>query len=219
MMPRTLIALVLLCLGTSAEAQITDSRLPISLDADFSDYDGKNSMLLFRGLRLSQGPISIEADEGRASKLDFEESVWQLAGNVVIVVNDGRIECDLANLEFVDNQLRIADISGSPAKFDMRRPGLEERTYAEAEKLRYDLVVNAIEFSGNAKIVEGGNQISSGFLVYNIGEQRIQAEGSDSDDGRVKITFTPRDQGPSTPADGAGDGEAPNESGQEPPPE
>ncbi len=213
MTQKPLLVLLLLCIGMTADAQITDSRLPISLDAEFSDYDGKNSMLLFRGLRLTQGPISIEADEGRASKLDFKESVWQLAGNVVIVVNDGRIECDLANLEFIDNQLRIADISGSPAKFDLQRPGLSERTYAEAEQLRYDLLDNAIEFSGNAKIVEGGNQISSGFLVYNIAEQRIQAEGSDSDDGRVKITFTPSEQDGDTDEAAASD-----DSDQEPQP-
>ena len=36
-------------------AQATDLRLPISLDADSTYYDGKNSMLMFQGLRLSQG--------------------------------------------------------------------------------------------------------------------------------------------------------------------
>ena len=69
---------------SGAGAQLTDLRLPISLDADSTDYDGKNSMLMFRGLRLTQGNIGIEADEGRASNLDFENSVWQFIGNVVI---------------------------------------------------------------------------------------------------------------------------------------
>ena len=72
------LVLTLLLAPVCALAQIGDSRLPISLDADFSDYDGKSSMLTFTGLRLSQGNIGIEADEGRASKLDFEDSVWQL---------------------------------------------------------------------------------------------------------------------------------------------
>ena len=35
-------------------------------------------MLMFRGLRLSQGNIGIEADEGRASNLDFEDSIFSL---------------------------------------------------------------------------------------------------------------------------------------------
>ncbi|MEM9403165.1 MAG: LptA/OstA family protein [Pseudomonadota bacterium] len=177
-----------------ANAQLTDSRLPISLDADFLDTDIDSNMMTFRGLRLNQGLMSIEADTGRASKLDFNDSVWQLAGNVSIVVEDGRIDCEAANLEFGNNQLRIASISGEPATFELTRG--EVTTFAEAEILRYDLEAEAIEFSGNAKIVEGGNQIASGFLVYNIRERRIQAQGSEGDDGKVKITFTPSGETP-----------------------
>ena len=61
-------------------AQLADLRLPISLDADSTDWDGKSSMLMFRGLRLSQGKIGVAADEGRASKLDFQDSVWRFSG-------------------------------------------------------------------------------------------------------------------------------------------
>lgn len=189
------LVLTLLLIPLCAAAQLGDSRLPISLDADFSDYDGKNSMLTFRGLRLSQGSIGIEADEGRASKLDFEDSVWQLAGNVVITVDGGRIECDTADLEFTDNALRIANIAGAPATFELSRTGSDDTTYAEAGLLRYDLRAGAIEFSDSAKIVEGGNQIASDYLVYDIAEQRIKAQGSGEADGKVKITFTPRDEG------------------------
>ena len=81
------IAIVSLCLLNAAvTAQEEDLRLPISLDADSTDYDGKSSMLMFRGLRLSQGNLGIQADEGRASKLDFEDSVWHFSGNVIIDV-------------------------------------------------------------------------------------------------------------------------------------
>ena len=40
-------------------------------------------------------------------------------------------------------------------------------------------------------INEGGNQISSNFLVYNITEQRINADSSGSEDDRVRIIYTP----------------------------
>ena len=192
-MIRSLSLILLMLVPFSAVAQLGDSRLPISLDADFSDYDGKNSMLTFRGLRLSQGNIGIEADEGRASKLDFEDSVWQLAGNVIITVENGRIECETADLQFRNNELRIANITGAPATFELTRVGNAERTYAEAGLLRYDLKAGVIEFSDNAKITEGGNQIASDYLVYNISEQRIKAQGSGEGDGKVKITFTPRE--------------------------
>jgi lipopolysaccharide transport protein LptA len=174
-------------------AQTSDLRLPISLDADSTDYDGKSSMLMFRGLKLTQGTIGIEADEGRASKLDFEDSVWQFTGNVVIDTDKGHIECDAADLKFTGHQLRRATITGTPATFESRRPESEEKTVAEAAQLTYDFIAGSIEFSGNAVISEGGNKISSEFLVYNIAEQRIKAQSGGDEGRRVKITYTPKE--------------------------
>jgi lipopolysaccharide transport protein LptA len=184
----------LLLLPAATAAQITDLRLPISLDADSTAYDGKNSMLMFRGLRLSQGNIGIEADEGRASNLDFEDSIWQFSGNVVIDVENGHIECESADLQFTEHQLTLATIVGGPATFELTRPGSDETTYAEAGKLRYDLLAGTIEFSEDAVITEGGNQIASNYLIYNILEQRINAQGSPDGDGKVRITYTPKDE-------------------------
>ena len=179
-------------LSVTTIAQITNPRLPISVESDSSSYDGKNSMLMFRGLRVTQGNIGIEADEGRASNLDFEDSVWQFSGNVVIEVENGHIECDKADLQFSNHQLTVATIAGTPATFEMTRPDSDQTTYAEAGKLRYDLAAGIIEFSEDATITEGGNQISSNFLVYNILEQRINAQGSPDGDGKVRITYTPQ---------------------------
>lgn len=197
-----------------ARAQLSDLRLPISLDANSTDYDGKNSMLMFTGLKLSQGNIGIQADEGRASKLDFDDSVWRFTGNVIIDVENGHIECDAADLQFVDHQLLVADISGSPATFELTRGGSDDSTYAEAGILRYDLQAGTIEFSEDVTITEDGNEISSGFLIYNIAEQRINATSEDGED-RVRIIYTPRDADadPDTvpeandEADGSTDGE------------
>ena len=186
---RALAVLCLLpCLGL---AQTADLRLPISLDADSTDYDGKSSMLMFRGLRLSQGTTNIEADVGRASKLDFNDSVWHFQGNVVIDVAAGHIESDSADLTFTDTQLRLAVVEGSPATFELRRPDSNETTYAQAGRLQYDLQAGVVEFSDEAVITEGGNQISSSFLVYNIKEQSIKAQSSADGDEKVKITVVP----------------------------
>ena len=180
---------------TLATSQVSDLdlRLPMSLDAEKTSYDGKNSMLMFSGLRLSQGHIGIEADEGRATKMDFEDSVWYFAGNVVIDIENGHIECDTAEMQFGEFQLKLTTVTGSPATFELKRAETGDVTYGEAGNLTYDIESGVIEFSGKATISEGGNQISSDFLVYNIAEQRINAESSGSEDGRVRIIYTPTD--------------------------
>jgi len=204
--------------ATVALAQDPNLRLPISLDADEMDYDGKNSMLMYKGLRLSQGSIGVEADEGRASSLDFADSVWHFSGNVVIDVENGHIECDSAQLQFSNHQLQHATITGSPATFEMQRQNSDVVTYAEAGRLEYDFAAGIIEFSEQAMITEGGNEISSNYLVYNIEEQRINARSAGEGEPRVRIRYTPsdsseeaededsqNDDSPADPADGDDD--------------
>jgi lipopolysaccharide transport protein LptA len=176
-------------------AQLDELRLPMQLDADSTDYDGKNSMLMFRGLRLTQGTLGIAADEGRASKMDFEDSIWHFTGNVVIDVDNGHIESDSAEMEFSGYELSTATIIGSPATFRMKRPDNGQEIYAEAGKLQYDFSAGVIEFSDQATIMEGGNQISSNFLVYNIAEQRINASSGGEGNAKVRITYTPDSPG------------------------
>jgi lipopolysaccharide transport protein LptA len=94
----------------------------------------------------------------------------------------------------------------------MTRPGSEETTYAEAGKLRYDLLAGTIEFSDDAVITEGGNKIASNYLVYNILEQRINAQGSPEGDGKVRITYTPREDAGETGEEESAD--APTDAGE-----
>jgi len=185
-----LLALLGLASGT-LQAQSDDLRLPVSLDADSTAYDGKSSMVMFRGLRLTQGRLGIAADEGYARKMDFEDSTWHFQGNVVIDVENGHIESDSADMVFSGYQLKTATIIGTPAIFDMQRAGSEERTHAEAGKLVYNFEKGIVEFSDQATITEGGNQISSSYLVYNIREQRINASSGGEGDPKVRITYTP----------------------------
>lgn len=185
-------ALLAISLAEPLSAQIADLRLPISLDADATDYDGKSSMLMFEGLRLTQGNIGVQADKGLASKLDFEDAVWQFTGNVIIDTENGHIECDTADLRFSGHQLTLASITGSPATFTLQRDGVDDVTEAQAGRLTYDFDAGIVEFADDAVITEGGNQISSDYLVYNIKEQRINAQSAGEGQPRVKITYTPR---------------------------
>ena len=185
------ISVLVFSLSSQVVSQNTDKRLPVSLDAETTAYDGKSSMVMFQGLRLTQGPLGISADEGFASKMDFENSIWHFNGNVVINIENGKIESNIAEVEFAGFQLKTATILGSPARFQIARPEVDELTYAEAGKLIYDFVEGIIQFSEQAKITEGGNQISSDYLVYNIREQRINASSGAEGAPRVRITYTP----------------------------
>ena len=179
-------------LSTTASAQVVDlDQLPWTLDSETAVFDGKTDTYLYTGLRFSQGNISIESDEGRASNGTENNRELKFTGNVVIVVDNGRIECDDADLQFIGSTLSVAIVTGSPATYDLKRATAEDVTHAEAGRLRYDVTAGVIEFSDEATITESGNQISSNYLLYNINERRINADSTGSDDDRVRITYTP----------------------------
>lgn len=179
-------------LPSLAAAQVVDlDRLPWTIDSETMAFDGKTSTIIYTGLQFSQGEISIEADEGRATTREQESSTWQFLGNVVIDLNNGHIQCDSAQLQFDGSVLTMAVVTGSPATFELTRSSADDTTYAEAGKLQYDVVKGIIEFSEQATIAESGNEISSNFLVYNITERRINADSSGDAEDRVRITYTP----------------------------
>ncbi len=193
-MKRLLIALLLLPAVSIAQDRDLDlRRLPWDIFAETMDFDGKTSTYIYTGVQFSQGDISIKSDEGRATVNDEDRGSWSFEGNVVIDVSSGRIECQSAELIFDGTVLAKAVVSGSPATFLMRRSGSDDATRAEAGKLLYDVQKGIIEFSEQATITESGNQISSNYLVYNINDQRINADSSGTDNDRVRIIYTPTD--------------------------
>jgi len=176
-------------------AQVVDlNRLPLTVNSETADFDGKTSTMIYTGLQFSQGDLSIEADEGRATTTSQENSTWQFLGNVIIDLNNGHIECDSAELQFLGSVLTTAVVTGEPATFELKRATADDVTYAEAGVLRYDVANSIIEFSEQATITESGNEISSNFLVYNILERRINAESSGLGEDRVRIIYTPTDE-------------------------
>ena len=187
----TIVFLFLLIDTTSVFAQINSAELPINIDAESTGYLADESVLTFTKLNLSQGRISISADRGEASKLDFENSTWKFEGNIRITLENGSIESDFAHLEFEGHQIKTARIQGSPAKLLFNREDEVTRTSAVANRIDYDFQKSHIDFTGNVSIEEGGNQISSEYLVYNIKDQSIQALSDSKENSKVKITYTP----------------------------
>ena len=175
----------------TVNAQLNSAELPINIDAESTGYDADDSVLTFTKLNLSQGGVSISADRGEASKLDFENSTWKFEGNIIITLENGKIESDFAHLEFEGHQIKIARIQGSPAMLLIDGEAEVARTSAIADRIDYDFQRSLIDFTGNVSIQEGGNQISSEYLVYNIKNQSIQAQSNSNDNSKVKITYTP----------------------------
>lgn len=176
-----------------------DRTLPIDLRADFSEFDRRNDRLLFRGLQITQGPLSISADEAAANPADFENSTWTFTGNVVVSNGNTRATADHAVMTFRQNELRQATLSGKPARFTQERPGGAAPTEGHAENLDYDLGAGSIRMTTNAFLSDGTNEIAGNRIVYDLRREVVSA--GEPGQGPVRMKIIPKKAGEKAPVE------------------
>ena len=167
-----------------------DATLPVQLDARSSDVDYKDNHLLFRAVRISQGPLSVEADQATANGLDFNDSLWVFSGHVRITTQDGFLTSDEARITFSANLLSAADIVGSPARFEQRRAtGVAN---GHALHMDYHPATTIIRLVGDAFLTDGKNDIAGDTLLYNLRNQQVLANPDEHGSQHVRITINPK---------------------------
>jgi len=196
---RLLLAVALVTGAGSAVAQEYDRTAPINLEAASSDFDYRNDTLLFRHVKVTQGPLTVEAREAHATGLNFENSKWDLVGDVRITVPDGRLAADAATVLFKDNGIVNAVVRGAPATFEQVLKETKQLAKGRADTIEYDVRKSTVSLAGQAWLTDGQNEIRGRTLVYDIGRQRVAANPDESDPGGVRITINPKETTP--PAD------------------
>jgi lipopolysaccharide transport protein LptA len=163
--------------------------LPISLDAQSADVDLANNNVVFRKVRISQGTMSISADQGQGTKqttrLDFDNSLWIFRGNVKITVDQGQLTSDDAEINFAKQQLSKA------AAFEERVEKTGKVAHGRADTIDYDATKGIVRLLKNAWLSNGETEIRGESLKYNVLAQSIVAEGAEQDSQRVHIVITP----------------------------
>ena len=178
--------------GTAAAAAL-DSQAPINLEAASSDFDYRNNTLQFKRVKITQGPLTVEAQEANATGLEFVNSQWTLKGQVKITVPDGKLASDTATVSFRDNQIVRAQVRGSPAVFEQRLEKSGQLAQGRAESIEYDVRNGTVQLAGDAWLSDGQNEIRGRTLVYDIGRQRVAANPGETEPGGVRITINPRE--------------------------
>lgn len=168
------------------------STLPITVEADSSDFDYRNEALRFTKVRITQGDVRVEAARAVASGLNFDDSRWQFEGDVRITVPGGFLMSDSATVEFKANRITRADIAGQPAQFEQQRN--EQVARGRAQRIDYDLASGKVRLDGDAWLTDGRNEINGPSLVYDLGAQRVVANSGQGDQ-RVRITIKPQPSG------------------------
>ena len=189
----TLKAFALFALALSASQSLAAhvEQQAISLDAQSSELDYKNNNLIFRKVRITQGDMSVAADQAQATGLDFENSRWVFRGNVRITMNQGQLTSEEAEITFAKKLLSKAIVNGNPAEFEQRIEKTGKLARGRADTIDYDVAKGVVHFSKNAWLSDGQNEIRGESLKYNVLAQNIVAESSEQGSQRVHIIITP----------------------------
>ena len=188
----------------AADAGPEFSGLPVSLDAASSEIDAKTNALVFRNVVISQGDMRVQAEHARATGLNFANSRWNFEGNVRIEAEQrGSLRSDQAVVEFKDNHIARATITGKPAEFEQRRAGSDQLARGHADEIFYDVNDGTVRLTDEAWLSDGQAEISGPLLVYNIREQKIQAvaapNAAPGSDQSVHINIAPHAAGTGKP--------------------
>jgi lipopolysaccharide transport protein LptA len=169
------------------------SRLPITVDAASSEVDYRTNTVVFSQVVITQGATRVQADHAHASGLNFANSRWTFDGHVRIDTPPrGSLRSDQAVVEFKDNHIARATITGKPAEFEQQRTDSQQMAHGHADEIVYDVNDGTVRLSNDAWLTDGQNEISGPLLVYNIRAQHVQAATAPGTDQRVHIVIAPQ---------------------------
>lgn len=171
--------------------QLPDPTQAITITANSSVLDHRQNTVLYRKVRITQGDVSIEADEAAASGREFENSQWTFTGAVRIRLPNGSIDSDVAVVTFEAGQIAQARMTGKPARFEQHRTNPDQLAQGRAGVIEYDITQSTVRLQNEAWLSDGESEISSETLVYDMRGERVLANPEGDEQG-VNITFRPR---------------------------
>ena len=198
--PARLLALVTLLAplaqANAAPASARDRQTDILLEAQSTTIDLKTNTAVFTKIRISRGAMSITADQGQANEqrskdLYFENNVWNFRGNVKIVVEQGQLFSDDAQITFVNNALSKAIANGKPASFEQTVTKTGKPAKGHAETIDYDATKHLVRFLKDAYLTNGDHEMTGQALKYDVLGQKVIAEEAEQNSQRVRIIITP----------------------------
>jgi len=199
-------ALALWLLGATAQAAPVDASCAdpkIVIEGKVGDINYRDNSAVLREVTIRQCDNSIEAAEARSSGgIAFENSRWTFSGKVRIKAGGGNMRSDKAVVEFRNNLISEAVITGVPAEFEQKRVD-GNTSLGHANTIAYEALSGKISLRENAWLSDGCNEITGKQLVYNIIQQRVEGQSRTSTtqtgDGRIRITIQPKTESGTSP--------------------
>jgi lipopolysaccharide transport protein LptA len=197
-------ALALSWLATGAgAAEVPRPTDEFNWGADVVTSDFRSDTLEFSGnVRVTQGPMSIQADTAKANDVRSPNSRWSFQKSVHIVTAEAELQSDSASAAIVGGQLARARVEGAPAQFEQRGGSADRQVRGRADVIEYDFVAGVVKLTDNVWFSNGKDEFRGDVVIYNVRDERVQINpGGQSSGRRVRGVIRPQqDTRPTEPA-------------------
>jgi len=189
---RTLSALLLATLGaTASAADLVRPGEEFNWDAKVVTSDFRTDTLEISGdVRVTQGPMSIEAGAAKAKDVRSQNSRWTFENSVHIVTSEAELQSDSASAAVVGGQLARARAQGSPAQFAQRGGRSDGQVRGRAGVIEYDFAAGVVTLTDNVWFSNGKDEFRGDVVIYNVRDERVQINPGGQ--GRVRGIIRPR---------------------------
>ncbi len=188
-------ALAIALLTGATVSPKTDPNETITVDAGSSDVDAKTHLMhLHKGVKISRGDLSVEAEEAVTTGTDSKNSHWVFTGRVhVRSEKQGDVHGDRATVEITHGALANALVTGSPAQFEQAHTTEGRLVKGHAASIYYDVTAGTVKLTGDSWLSDEltTNEMHGPTITYNVRDQQIEADGGADAGGRVHMKIQP----------------------------
>lgn len=167
----------------------------IHLAADLLDSDARNDEHVMTGnVRITQGAMSMEADQATVNGLQSENSRWQFEHNVHIRTAEADLRSNTADAVFAAGRMAEATVRGTPATFEqLNAESADKNVRGRARVIEYDFASSTVKMTQDVWFSYGGNEFRGDTVIYNLSDERVTVnpDGKSNGGGRVNITIKP----------------------------
>jgi len=186
----------LLLAGSAGAAELPSIGRSFAWSADVLNSDFRSDTLDLSGnVRVTQGPMSIEAGAARARDFRSDNSHWTFDQAVHIRTGEADLKASTASATFVKGQMAGAHVEGNPAQFEQISATPDRQVRGRAGVIDYDFVSGIVKLKDQVWFSNGKDEFRGDLVIYNVRDERVQINpGGESSGGRVRGIIRPRER-------------------------
>ena len=188
-----IVLLAALGAATAGAAELVRADGDFAWSADVLSSDFRTDTLDLSGnVRVTQGPMSIEAGAATARDFRSQSSRWLFQKSVHIVTSEAELQSATASAAIVSGQLAQARVEGSPAQFEQRGGRADRQVRGRAGVIEYDFVAGVVKLTDQVWFSNGKDEFRGDVVIYNVRDERVQINPGGQSSGRVRGIIRPQ---------------------------